>query len=205
MVGFPLEAGAVELVDVVRLALELAIANGHEQIAIRLSQELLADAMIFKGGYVLLQLACEARLANLVRFLLRRGYQRRAPTEITRDYSMHLHRLIAKDSAGSGYVKCGSHDEVYQIAIMLLQHRADPDTRREGSRGVFVSTQRLACRHSDPRVRNMLSRAWATHTPRCKAAHLQIGHSRLNPAARSFCGGPPLSLSSLGPPHCGPI
>ncbi|KAH3941023.1 hypothetical protein HBI56_135870 [Parastagonospora nodorum] len=110
-----LESGAVELIDTVRLALELAIANGHEQIAIQFSQALPADAMICKGEDLLFQLACEAKMINLIRYLLERGYQRRTAAETTRDYSTHLHRLIAKDS-----------------------HKADPDARREAYRGVFL-------------------------------------------------------------------
>ncbi|KAH4075493.1 hypothetical protein HBH92_042070 [Parastagonospora nodorum] len=170
-----LESGAVELIDTIRLALELAITNGHEQIAIQFSQALPADAMIFKGEDSLFQLACEAKMINLVRFLLERGYQRRTAAETTRGYSTHLHRLIAKDSVGSGYIERGQHDEVYQIATMLLQHKADPDARREAYRGVFVSTRRLACRHPGLRVRDMLSRTEAVFAPRYKASHFRSG------------------------------
>jgi hypothetical protein len=91
-----LHAGAAKTIDTVRVSLKLAIANGHEQLAILLSQKLIVDDAFREDGDTLLKLACDAKMINLVRFLLERRYQRRTAAETTRDYSTHLHRLIAE-------------------------------------------------------------------------------------------------------------
>ncbi|KAH4108539.1 hypothetical protein HBI25_177660 [Parastagonospora nodorum] len=180
MVRLFLMAGAMQLIGPNRVSLEVAIANGHEQIAILLSQELKADDKVREGGDILLKLACEAKMANLVKILLERGYRARTPTEIKHGHSIFLHHLIAEHATRGNFVKRELHDEVYQIASMLLLHKADPDVH-QNVRLEAVTARQLARRHPDPRVRLMFSTAETRPTAKIKAAKLQIGHSLTPP------------------------
>jgi hypothetical protein len=196
MVRLFLMAGAMQLIGSNRVSLEVAIANGHEQIAILLSQELEADDKVREGGDILLKLACEAKMANLVKILLERGYRVRTAAEIKHRHSALLNHLIAKDATRGDFVKRELHDEVYQIATMLLLHKADPDLNSNARLGSGTARQ-LACRHPDPRVRLMFSKAGTKPTAKTKAANLQIGHS-LAPSTTHNSDDDPWSPDPLG-------
>lgn len=180
MVRLFLKAGARELIDGYRAPLAIAIAKGHENVALILSQELEANDTLRRGESTVLQYACEAKFAKLVRYLLERNPEVRPDETSVRDRSKVLCSLLYDTACNGEFRKRELLEDVYQIITMLLRHRADPDMCIKQVRKNSETARDIASRHPDPRVRNLLLTARITPQKGPTESSLQIRRSILN-------------------------
>jgi hypothetical protein len=162
MVRLFLGAGAQEALNDVRMPLLLAIAKGHEGIAVLLARDLDADDTIAtpgRGRNVLL-LACRARFVHLVRGLLERCALQGKRVD-ARKCSAALYMLLEGTASKGAFRARELLEDVHQIVLMLLGHGADPDLVVTGV-GVEGTARSVAQRCPDPRVRNLLLKAART-------------------------------------------
>ncbi|KAF2187346.1 hypothetical protein K469DRAFT_570256, partial [Zopfia rhizophila CBS 207.26] len=132
MVRMLLETGASHFVDGMRIPLAVAIFKRHENVALILSQELdSGDVPLKKTKGTVLQMACGAKLVNLVRYYLERESRcgGRVNIHSLHDRSTALYQILQKDASKEDFLKRELHEDVYQIVLMLLQHGANPDIR----------------------------------------------------------------------------
>ncbi|KAF2471121.1 uncharacterized protein BDR25DRAFT_355027 [Lindgomyces ingoldianus] len=162
MVKMLLESGASHFVDGMRIPLAVAIFKRHENVALILSQEVdSGDVPLGKTRGTVLQIACGAKLVNLVQYYLERGSQSgvRVNVHSLHNRSTALYHVLREDSRKDIFIKRELHEDVYQIVLMLLQHGANPDIRPEIPFSHPVTARAIASRHPDPRVRNLLLKA----------------------------------------------
>ncbi|KAH7095862.1 hypothetical protein FB567DRAFT_575544 [Paraphoma chrysanthemicola] len=158
MVKLFLAAGAKEIIDGERVPLELAMRQSHESVSLLLCRGLRLDDR-FSPQMTILKAACFHKMTALVRFFLQdpssQGSESGGKAE---NYicSTSLHTLLARDASEDDFVKRKVHEDVYQIATMLLQHNANPDELLETTSGRLSTARELASRHPDPRIRLML-------------------------------------------------
>jgi hypothetical protein len=155
-----LKSGASHFVDGSRVPLTAAILMGHENVALLLSEGLGPNELALKNNdRTVLQVACEAKLFKLVRYYLERGSRCEGPenTRSSPNYSIALYYILDIDASKGSFLKKELHEDAYQIVLMLLQHGANPDRRIKDPRSKFVTARDIASRHSDPRIRNLLS------------------------------------------------
>jgi len=192
MVRLFLEAGGSQFFEGMRLPLALAIAKRHEEIALMLSQHLDSDDVspnCFRRWSTLLQMACEAKLVALVRHFLE--LPKRNPWDksahVLNDRSIALCRVLqVGTSMDDEFIKREIHDDVYEIASLLLKHGANPDflckatptnpnnilqrwrhlggPRRESK--LRMKARDVAVRHPDPRVRLLVSQTVVREKPK---------------------------------------
>jgi ankyrin repeat protein len=193
MVRLFLKIGARQRIDGCRAPLAVAIAKGHENVALILSQDLESNDTLRRGGNTILQYACEAKFASLVRFLLPRNSSC-TDEQSVRNRSIALYSLLDKTACKGEFVKRELLEDVYQIVLMLLRHNADPDLCVKQTRRNSETARHIAPRHPDPRVRNLLSIARATPLKKPEEHRLQIGPSLMDPLAASAFEEPDLSL-----------
>ena len=159
IVALLLEAGASHFVDGRRIPLAVAISRRHENLALILSQELGSGDMLLQNTRSeVLQMACTAKLVNLVRYYLERDWGCGGRVDV-QDHSIALYRVLQKDASKDDFLKRGLHEEAYQIVLMLLKHGANPDSRIGTKYSQPVAVRTIASRHPDPRVRNLLPKA----------------------------------------------
>ncbi|KAF2833308.1 ankyrin [Ophiobolus disseminans] len=176
MVRLFLAAGAEQIVDGTRLALVIAFARDHENIAILLSQDLDAYFQVLKSGSTLLDTACEKRFVKLVRFLLERQDRSLSARDV-RGRSLALYNIIDATACKGDFVMRQLLEDVHQIVSMLLQHHADPDMP---SGRIGATARDVASRHPDPRVRNLLSKAKPPATTKPKKLPSRAGRKGLD-------------------------
>jgi ankyrin repeat protein len=176
MVRMLLEAGASVFVDGMRIPLAMAIHKRHEKVALILSQELdFDDVPLTKTGDTALQMACGAKLVDLVRYYLECGSRcgGRVNVHSLPDRSTALHHVLRKDASKDVFFKRELHEDVYQIVVMLLHHGANPDILIKVGVLHPVTARAIASRHPDPRLRILLSKATPATEP--KESALLIG------------------------------
>jgi hypothetical protein len=176
MVKVLLEAGASHFVDGMRIPLAVAIFKQHEAVALILSQELHpSDVILKKTRGTALQMACAAKLVNLVWYYLERGSQCGGLVNV---HSLHncsttLYVVLQEDASRDDFVKRKLHENVYQIVSMLLQHGANPDIHIKIGFSHSVTARAIAARHPDPRVRILLAKP--TPATELRGSNLLIG------------------------------
>lgn len=225
MVRLFLGAGALQIIDGARLPLAAILAmartKAHENIIILLAQDVDASYQFSTTGKTLLDYACEKQFVHLVRHLLERDARQSRPPnhEEIHTYSTALYRLLESTECRADFVIRQLLEDVHQIALMLLQHEADPDLPIARARPLSVSALRYgpdlrasrialtmtaresAARNPDPRIRNFLSKAKVTDIPR--ELRLQIGRSSMSQSQgqRSRMGGSQSSMSPIESGH----
>jgi hypothetical protein len=158
MVRFLINVGASQLLDGYRGPLAVAIARGRENVALILSQELEGNDTLRRGGPTVLQRACEALLVNLVHSLLER--ETKSPHEQSiRNRSIALYHLLDMNACRNEFARRELLEYVYQIAMMLLRHGADPDMCVKQTHRGSETARHAGLRHPESRMRNLLSRA----------------------------------------------
>ncbi|KAH7080422.1 hypothetical protein BKA63DRAFT_590966 [Paraphoma chrysanthemicola] len=158
MVKLFLAAGAKEIIDGDRVPLRLALYQRHNSVALLLCRELrLGDE--FRPDMTMLEAACFHKMTALVRFFLQKpssqgsGSGGKAENYIC---STSLRKLLARDASEDDFIKREVHEDVYQIATLLLQYNANPDEQLETDSGRLSTAREIASRHPDPRIRLML-------------------------------------------------
>jgi hypothetical protein len=175
-----LEVGARQHINGFRAPLAVALAEGHEDVAIILSQELEARDTLSKGGSTLLRCACEAKATNLVRLLLKRnpGFRDK---QIVRDCNIALYGLLDENVCKGEFLKRELLEDDFNIATTLVQQSAESDICIKPTESDFETIRHIASRHPDPRVRNLLLsiRAAKQTVPTQNDVHIDL--SILNP------------------------
>ncbi|KAF1954448.1 hypothetical protein CC80DRAFT_493891 [Byssothecium circinans] len=155
MVEMLLDAGASQFTYKKRIALTVAILKRKMKVALVLSRDLESPDEPLDGERgSALQLACRRRIVDLVRNYVKRE----GPVEIE-GRSIALYNLLQQYTSRADIVKNELHEDVYQIALLLLHHGADPDLHLhiKGSGFTNADTARaLASRNPDPRIRGLL-------------------------------------------------
>jgi ankyrin repeat protein len=184
MVRLFLKTGARQRIGEYHAPLAVAMVRGHENVALILSQQLGANDTLRRNGSTVLQHACDAKFVNLLRYLLERDPTRPNEQSI-HDRSIALYRLLGKTACKGEFVKRELLEDVYQIAMMLLRHGADPDIRVKETKQVSETARHVASRHPDPRVRTVLSRARVVPLIRPEGSNSRIQLFTTNPRATS--------------------
>jgi ankyrin repeat protein len=169
MVRIFLNAGSSYFVDGLRIPLMGAILKRHENVAFMLSQELdSGDVPLSKTHGTALQMACTAKLVNLVRYYLELGSQSEGRPDVRSlcDRSIALYHTLQLDACRNDIVKRDLHENVYQIILSLLDHGANPDVYINYKSSQPATARTIASRHPDPRVRGLLSKPAVSISPR---------------------------------------
>ncbi|KAF2034949.1 hypothetical protein EK21DRAFT_48243, partial [Setomelanomma holmii] len=125
MVKLFIAFGASKTVNGFISPLQWALAKGHENVALTLSQRYTSATFVKGKEKTMLQLACDAQMVSLVRFLLQRPPPQDEQEKQNR--STALFDVLEQDSSDDDFVKRELHEDVFQTATMLLQHGADPN------------------------------------------------------------------------------
>lgn len=182
MVKMLLEAGASHFVEGIRIPLGVAIYERHENVALILSQDLDAGENPFKKAETtVLQMACMAKLVNLVQYYLERASRcgGLVDADSLHDRSISLYHVLQKDARKGYFVKRALHEDVYQIVLRLLQHGANPNSRIGDGLTLPATARTFSRFHPDPRVRALLS--WAIPTTEPEESALLIGRPWMVP------------------------
>ncbi|KAF2653001.1 hypothetical protein K491DRAFT_695151 [Lophiostoma macrostomum CBS 122681] len=175
MVNMFLNSGASHFVNILRIPLATAMLNRHETVSLVLSRTLeSSDVPLTRERGTVLQMACVAKLVNLVRFHLEKESRRggRIDVQSLRNRSSALYQILKKDASIDDIIKRQLHEDTYQIVFMLLEHGADPDVQFGTKSSHPVTARSVASRHPDPRVRNKLLKASpVTESKEC-ASHI---------------------------------
>ena len=188
MVRMLLTSGVKLASDGVNIPLLAAIFKRHEKVALILSRELDLDSIpLGKLGSTPLQLACAKKLVNLVRYYLGRKSQQNehANIQYVKDCSIALYCVLRLDAAKDNLIKRELHEDVYQIALLLLENGADPNFRLKTRYSQSVTPCIIGSRHPDPRVRILFPKGAPSYKP--KGPTSSIGRSwMLSPEQEAF-------------------
>jgi hypothetical protein len=158
-----LKCGAEQLFDETWYPLVCVLHKGYGSIALILSPDLDADTTLGEERGSLLAGASEAEFPRLVRILLEHNLG--VPDE--QRVGIHgeaLHALLCESAHRGQTRRTELLENDYQIVMMLLQHGADPELgikRPHWTFSRFNTICKVATKHPDPRVQNLLWRETA--------------------------------------------
>ena len=188
MVQLLLRAGASHFADGVRLALSLAIRQRRENIALMLSEDMQSgDVSMRESEGTALQMACEMKLARLVRFYLERGAQHGLVVDIV-ERSNALCRVLRLD------------DRFCSVPMKTVERRCTSDCAlcscimariqmcllNFGPAKTSVRPRSIAAMYSDARMRALID-SRKPLVPECNASTLQSAWRWMTWAGNETC------------------
>jgi hypothetical protein len=158
-----LKCGAEQLFDETWYPLVCVLHKGHGSIALVLSPDLDADTTLGEERGSLLAGPCEAEFPRIVRIFLDSNL--RVPDEQrVRIHGEALHALLCESAHRGQIRRTELLENDYQIVMMLLQHGVNPELGIKWPHSIvsrFNTICKVATKHLDPRVQNLLWRETA--------------------------------------------
>ncbi|KAF2803545.1 ankyrin [Mytilinidion resinicola] len=135
-------------------AITIALKANNEAMACFLFDELKSSAVAVRGTWNALLDASRLKESNFIRYILEAGIHANSKNPSS---PSALDLVVWRDLApGHGLFKNRFDDDAFKSVTILLEHGADPD-RKGLNASVFQTVRENSARHSDPRVRILLS------------------------------------------------